>query len=440
MKRNIFLLWMCAAMAGCLFQSCYDESNKYGSGLVDSAFRNISIDTSTVTVTALMIDSLETSGKELAMLGQYTHPVWGQVSASSYIAYNCPSYNTDIDAEVVLDSLVLSFSYAGYHIGDTLQPLSFSVHKLSEKLRLNESGYLYNTSSFAYEADPLATHTFTPRPSNGEKVEVRLPDEMGEDLLTRFQRRDDQVTSDYFEDYFKGLVVVPEGTGNQSLLSFQVADSSAVIVLHYHIIDEQENEHELSFVPNTATQFNHYEHDRTGTGLESFEPGEDEISSALLDNRGVLFGGLGWYTRLEFPFLNNILMQGEKIAIETAILRIYPEPGTFSSTNALPDSVYLYIADENNVVTDAVTDYLGEAVQSGTLVKDDTYDENTYYYFDVTDFMQQELGAFGMYKHNLQLVLDEDTYTKTFRNLTFSDQQGRAPIVLQLIYKVYESY
>ena len=89
---------------------------------------------------------------------------------------------------------------------------------------------------------------------------------------------------------------------------------------------------------------------------------------------------------------------------------------------------------------DAVTDYLGEEVQSGTLVKDDTYDENTYYYFDITSFMQQELGAFGMYKHNLQLVFNEDTYTKTFRNLTFSDQQGRSPIVLQLIYKVYESY
>ena len=219
-----------------------------------------------------------------------------------------------------------------------------------------------------------------------------------------------------------------------------MADSSAVLVLHYHIIDEKENEQELTFTPNTSTQFNHYEHDRSGTAMKPFPPGQKEIPSSQLDNRGVLFGGLGWYARLEFPYINNILMQGEQVAIESALLKIYPEPGTFSATNALPDSLYLYIADENNVVTDAVTDYLGEEVQSGTLVKDDTYDENTYYYFDITSFMQQELGAFGMYKHNLQLVFNEDTYTKTFRNLTFSDQQGRSPIVLQLIYKVYESY
>ncbi len=60
---------------------------------------------------------------------------------------------------------------------------------------------------------------------------------------------------------------------NQSLLSFQVADSSAVLVLHYHIIDEKENEQELTFTPNTSTQFNHYEHDRSGTAPEPFPPG-----------------------------------------------------------------------------------------------------------------------------------------------------------------------
>lgn len=79
-------------------------------------------------------------------------------------------------------------------------------------------------------------------------------------------------------------------------------------------------------------------------------------------------------------------------------------------------------------------------MQSGVLVKDDTYDANTYYYFDVTDFMQQELGAFGMYKHNLQLVFNSNDYTGTVRNMTFNNKDGRSPIVLQLKYKIYESY
>ena len=142
----------------------------------------------------------------------------------------------------------------------------------------------------------------------------------------------------------------------------------------------------------------------------------------------------------EFPYLNNLMQQGTQVEIESALLKIYPEQGTYSDYNTLPDSLYLYIADENNVVTDAVTDYLGSEVQRGTLSEDNTFNENTYYYFDVTQFMQEELGAFGMYKHNLQLVFNSDDYTGTFKNLTFNDQGGRNPVTLQLIYKVYESY
>ena len=57
--------------------SCYDENGTYGSDLVDSAFRNVRIDTSTVVVTSVLIDSLETSGKNVALVGRYKHSLWG---------------------------------------------------------------------------------------------------------------------------------------------------------------------------------------------------------------------------------------------------------------------------------------------------------------------------------------------------------------------------
>ena len=63
--------------------SCYDENGTYGSDLVDSAFRNVRIDTSTVVVTSVLIDSLETSGKNVALVGRYKHSLWGVVSSHS---------------------------------------------------------------------------------------------------------------------------------------------------------------------------------------------------------------------------------------------------------------------------------------------------------------------------------------------------------------------
>ncbi|WP_099464069.1 DUF4270 family protein [Parabacteroides provencensis] len=420
--------------------SCYDDANTFGSGLVESSFRNVVIDTCTVNITSVLIDSLETSGKEVALIGQYTHPFWGTVSSSSFIAYKHPSYETDIAESVVLDSLMLSLSYNGHFIGDTALVQRFSIHKLTEKIVLNDNDYLYNNSSVQYDTDPLAVVAFKPKPGSGDRLEVRLSDAIGQDLLTRLHNRDDLVSDDRFEDYFKGIVIIPEKTESQSLLSFNVSDSSALLNLHYHVIGEVGTERTLSIQPNTDTQFNHIDHDRTGTLLEGYPSKQVEISSSLLDDKGFLFCGLGWYTRLEFPFLNNIMQHGEQVHIDQALLKIYPDPSTYSDFNPLPDSIYLYIADENNVVTDAVKDYLGSEVQSGVLERNDADKGNTYYYFDVSDFMQEELGTIGMYKHNLQFVFSSDDYTGTFRNLTFSDQNGRSPIVLQLTYKIYESY
>ena len=423
-----------------LLFACYDETNTYGDNLVESAFRNVMVDTCTVTVTSTVIDSLETTGQGLALVGCYTHPSWGTVSASAYLPYATPSYNTDADETVYLDSLVLSLDYQGYSIGDTTQPMRLTVHRLQERIFLNDNGYLYNNSSFAYDPEPIASCTFLPRPGEGRKVEIRLPDELGEDLLERLHRRDDTMEDERFEQYFNGLVVVPDPTVCRSALAFSVGDSASALILHYRIEDAYAEESECVISPNTDKQFYHVDHDRSGTEMDGLPTKKFEVASADLGNRGVLFGGIGWYSRLQFPHLNNILELGERVSIESAYLRIYPEVGSWSADNPLPDSLYLYIVDENNVVTDAVMDYLGEEVQSGTLYEDDTYRENTYYSFDVSEFMQEELGASGQYKHGLQLVFNDDTYTQTFRNMTFNDQQSDYPIVLQLIFKVYESY
>ena len=90
MVRTFFALG-CLMLCLGLF-SCYDENGTYGSDLVDSAFRNVRIDTSTVVVTSVLIDSLETSGKNVALVGRYKHSLWGVVSSHSFIAYERPSY------------------------------------------------------------------------------------------------------------------------------------------------------------------------------------------------------------------------------------------------------------------------------------------------------------------------------------------------------------
>lgn len=425
----------------CMY-SCYDENNNYGEKLVDTSFRNIHIDTSTVIVTTVFIDSLETSEKNVALIGAYKYPLWGTASASTYLTFSRPSYNTDIDETVILDSLVLLLTPTGYFIGDTTKTQTFSVFRLTEKIILNDNGYLYNKDKVNYDPTPLGTFSYIPRPNSGEMLEFRLSDSWGNELLSLFHSRDNSVSSDHYSEYMKGIVIIPDIPTSHSVLAFNINedDSTVSLALRYHVISEKENEAELIFQSSIETQFNHIEHDRSGTLLENYTETSAEIPSSQLDNTSIVMGGTGWYTRLDFPHLNNLREQGEFVEIQSAYLKIYPKLGTYSDFNPLPEELYLYIVDENNVVTDAVMDYFGDEVQSSTLKKDDIFHENTYYYFDITDFMKEELGALGIYKHSLQLVLNTDDYTKTLKNLTLNNQQTDYPITLELTYKIYESY
>lgn len=431
----------CILFIGCLYtlSSCNNENNQLGRDLVQTKFRNIQCDSSTIFVTTVRMDSLETSGKGLILTGRYHHPLWGIITTAGFIPYHSPTYNTESSKTVVFDSLMLRLSHNGYFIGDTAVVQRLRIHRLEEKISLNDNGYLYSNHTVKYQNEPLATYSYKPKPNSEEhkQFEIRLPDELGKDLLTRLHRRDDSIDGERFEDYFKGLVIMPDLTDNHSIVGFSVKDTLATINLYYHTTDDFETRQNVTFSPVIERQFNHFHYDRSGTLMES---SLKEFPSNELDGRGVLMGGTGLYSRLEFPYLNEIQKQGRIVNIEEALLKIHPEPKSYSPRNALPDSIFLFIADENHVVTEAVKDYLGKQIQSGKLVKDETMPENTYYYFDITKFMQDELGTSGRYKHNLQLMFNANDYTNTFRNLTFSDQQGKFPITLLLKYKIYESY
>ncbi len=440
-SRNLLCIGLFMALLA--IPSCVDENSTFGNKLVQPSFRSVMTDTCTVLVSAMKIDSLETSGSGVILAGQYTHPLWGGITSTSFVPYNRPGYTPNIDKTVAFDSLTLRLSYGDYFIGDTTGLFSLSIHFLTEQVELNSKGYLYNVNSIAYDPDPFAVLTFRPRPNGPEKHldEVRLPDEMGEDLLERLNKKDLSVSTDRFEEFFPGLAIRTEQDQN-AIFSFSQGDTLSTIILYYHYLEEVDTQHSVHIVPNQTKQFNNFSHNTTGTPLATLDQNAYEWRSGIMGNYGLLFGGLGWYSKLEFPHLNNLMQLGSQIEIEAAYLMISPDLEVYSGYdyNALPDSIYLYIADENNVVTDAVMDYLGSQLQTATLYEDNSHPENTYYYFDVTDFMSQELGAVGREKHNLQLTFDSNTYIKTFRNLTYNDMEGKSPIKLQITYTIYDSF
>lgn len=435
-ERFCFLLLLIPSM---LFVSCRDESSTLGAKWLESKFRNVLTDTCTVKLSTMMIDSINTSGEGVALIGYHEDEYFGKITASSYIEYSYATFTVDEDVTYRFDSLTIRFVFNQDYLGDTLDTFRVNIHQLSENVELQSNGYLYNTSSIVYAPDPITTISFPSYPNKKRIQEVALPEELGLEFFNKLLEGNTAFDSqDYFRKYFAGLAFVPETTVDKSILGFMVNDTCMNMTLYYHEISGSKTERTLTFPPSSTLHFNRTEYDRSGTPLESLAGQYDEVPSSGFYNQSCIQGMTGLYTKIEFPYLNNLLEEGELVSIESAYLYLFPVRGTYGTSRPLPSGLSLYTADQNNMTQDQVTDVLGTSVQDGSLMIDDSFDSATYYTFDVTSFLQSNLGAIGDSRQNLQLVVPVDTINRSYSSVILGDMEHSVSNVqLSMLIKIY---
>lgn len=421
--------------------SCIDEASGVGSKWVETSFRNVLIDTCTVHLSTILTDSIATSGDSITQIGRYSDEYRGTIRAGLFTEYNVAKTTFTPENTYQFDSITITFRTTGNYLGDTLTNYqSLSIHRLSENLALNNDSYIYNNSTFRYDPAPLATHSYKPRPKSKSAFEVRLPDAFGEGFFNLIREQsiylDEQ---ERFRVYFPGFAILPDDT-NDCITGFAVNDSSMCITMYYREISTATTERTLTFTPNATYRFNQSSQDFTGSPFEGIVPGTiNAVRSDKSGNMSYLQGLSGVYTKLEFPYLNDLRMNGELVTIESAILYLFPVSRTYGGYAPLPESLVLYTADENDVTQDVITDSSGEVVQDGNLVSDDNQGVNpAYYSFDITSFMQANLGTVGMNRQNLMLMLPTNQFLTTVEGLFLGDSNhANNNVKLQILFKAY---
>jgi len=148
-----------------------------------------------------------------------------------------------------------------------------------------------------------------------------------------------------------------------------------------HELKEKPTEQTLVFNASTLPELYQVEHDRTNTPLVNLKAGTDyELPSSESEHQVYLQGLTGLYINDEFPYLNNLNQTGRLVSIESAVLKLYPIKGTYNGKYPLPKSLSLYTADQNNATQSVITDISGNTVQTGSLVEDNVYYEDTSLY------------------------------------------------------------
>lgn len=211
------------------------------------------------------------------------------------------------------------------------------------------------------------------------------------------------------------------------------------LTLRYHEVSTERTEQEITFSVNTEYAYTGIQHDCTDSPLSEVQSGiENYVHSTSLAHKAYLQGLTGYYNQLEFPYLNDLQDAGQIVSIESATLYLYPLAGSYNRTNQLPDDIRLYITDENNVLEDYVYGSDGVTVQTGNLTVDEVFGRDTYYSFDLTEFIRNNFGTWGMKRQKLLMNMNNEDAATTFNQAIFTnDPNAERQCHLEIRFKTY---
>ncbi len=454
MKVRIFLL---VSLIAAILCTCDNDGDSYDVGDVFTDNRSVLgyVDSFSLKLSTVRLDSFITSGSPDIFMGYYKDEKAGNVLAETYLPIVF-STKTNIPEDSEYDSLVVCFRPKGGWIGDTIQPKEIKMYEVLEEIRPKfyaDQQQMFNHWKLARSSAELATVSIEPNPRRGVVSWARMSDSLGQiwfDMIVKGDEAMDQ--KDYFEEYFKGICIVPQTTSCSWGLDFvtsstQYPESKSVddavqfeIRLYYRKPGDDEEGSYMSFIVDATNPYKyvHFENDRSGTSFENLQIDGDKVGSEESGNVSYIQTGSGMVLRIDFPTLSGLNSASEYMSVVDARLLIKPREFSYNEEYQLPSTLYLAITDETNDLHSNVLDMSGAVVSSSIYVASDG---QPYYVFPVLSFVRRFVNMKVENSNNPMaiIVLPSDAESSTsFKRLVVDDNSKFAENVqLQIYYVTY---
>lgn len=413
-KKMYKYLLLCISML--LLYSCEDESNTYevGSSWMSAQSKMVMIDTLTMNMSTVMMDSVVTSGRGVMMIGNIKDQTFGQVTSSSLFELTPESYALTSPTTAVFDSIVLYLTNTNFYYGDTLKNYKLNVYPLQSRIKLN-NGYLYNKSNFNYSSNSIGNAEFYPRPgTDSSYVKIRLDQSYGQNLFNLL-KNDNVTNQEYFLNFYKGLALVPSSDNNAMLRfglnsSYEVQINNAtkekvsnVVRMYYHTVSQNGTEqikYTLDLNPNSGYQYNKIQNDFTGSELADLSP-LHPIPSQNLGNKAYMMAGIGVFTKVEIPHLKTLKNLYKNYKVIGATLALSPVAGYYSNNFYNPTPLYYYWGDKSNKVISSFLNSDGSSEIQISLSNNSEFQNNNSYNFSLQSYVNTILSESTNSNYNI---------------------------------------
>ncbi|MES2004025.1 MAG: DUF4270 family protein [Bacteroidota bacterium] len=427
-KRSFYLL----VLFSIGWFACKKVDIQFGDQYLDNGYTQVvKVDSFAADLSTVYVDSFVTSGTGVTMLGAYTDPVFGQITANNYFELAPPIYgDTYVDSFkfTTYDSLALVLHPDKSYIGDTSRVLHVDVNRLAESIVPYDNPILniYNTRSFAVQTGPIGSKDFLLRPNSGDSVIIRLSDVLGNELMKKFQNPNDAdlKSNDAFLQYFYGLRL-SAGAGSQLIFG---SKDSVTMRLYYKKPGLYLQSKTVDFaLVNKTHHFNNIVVDRSAAVLKNL-PAAKQINSTAMSNTAYTMYAAGAMAKIRFPSIRDILKLPNFAKILRASLIVRPLRGTYGiNSYTLPPAVRLSFTTQLNQIGIDLT-AIGSSgqpqTQTGALVVDDLYGENTSYSYDVTTYLKAIVTDGTINQNGLLLIPPSPSLETQFGRLIVGNRNN----------------
>jgi len=373
------------------------------------------IDTITCYSSTIILDSFPTSGNKKMLIGYFNDSIIGSVRCMSAFQLGLPSiYPSENDR---IDSASLFLVLDGYSYGDTTKSCKYEIYTLTEFPEPDENGYCYNTVSLKY-GNKIGERELRISPKIINEISIPITNDFSEVLFYGLITKD--IYFKYDEDFLKflpGIVIISDTNKTNSIIRFLSSSGNAYLRLFLSKKELMNENYYIDFpIINTSNQFNIISRNFK-SWLINYDSNKDKkIKSENTNYTSFINSGYGIYTRIDFPFLNE-LFSYNNFKVLKAILNFRPKI-IYTNIYELSDSLISGQVGYGNKIQSIFYNSEGSYLLPSLNI-DVLYNQETQYTLDITSFISSgfdnkwfnpDEGIFLTFHPNFQYI--------TFKNLS----------------------
>ena len=401
------------------------------------------VDTSTVLMSTIRVDSSATAGTGYLQIGAYNDPYFGKVYSRAFLQVGLPGSFPTINQFDGFDSigLVMLFKKGSPYYGDTTITMKYDVNQVTDLYQLNESTNqraFYSNNSFNIDPSPLGSASFRLFPSVplanqgfGDTVKIKLRDDLGIRMFNMIYNNSDSIKkSQNFLNWFHGLCISPDTILGGKGIIYGFSDS-LLLRIYYHEVGAVTSFKTIDFgITNKSFQFNNIITDRSNSPLAKLKPAPVGAGQNPTTTPDTVIGGgyiqslTGLDVKLTFPYLNGIAHRQDYLSVIRAVLTVKPIPQSFSTTWTLPPHLSINYTDLNNLMGSIIPSSTTGQSQTGSMTVNYSVPLNTVYTYDVTNLIKTQITNVSpnAAEQGIMLSIPAPNSTNSFARTVLADR------------------